>query len=216
MAQNENGSTDDPMMGAYTVDEEGIEVFSLDAIVPAKRRVQIKGRVYDLDGEVPLPVLMSFVKFEEGALEGDTDVDKSIGELMEVESRVVEMLREHNENVPDTLGLGAQGIAVLIQHFLGGRTATAAVLGVIGGGDLAAAEARLAEAVRNAEEQGLIDPEDEQPHGAVVKLAPLASEKPSSKRSSRSPSATTGSRGGGKKRAGAHSSPSSRRRGKTT
>lgn len=192
------------MSQAYSLDAEGVELFNLDALVPPDRKIQVGGRVYTVPTEIPLEMMMSFVRFEEKRATEEATMEEQFGVLREIEDLIRNLLAEHNDDVPEKLHLGVRRVPLLITHLTGGRTATEAVMNALSGGAISLLEKNLDDAYSDAEGANLIEPEDK---GKVT--PPLASAKRSSRHSSRSPKSSTGKRSGGKTPASARSARTS-------
>lgn len=203
-------SDDQQLAEAFSIDADGVEVFDLDAVVPPTRKIRIRGNIYLVPGEVEIPTMLKFLRFEES--DETVTNEQQAQRLGEVSDAIVALLREHNTDVPD-LQLGPRSIPLLITHLMGGRSATERVIETLQGGALAEIEDTLRDVRARFEQQGVEFPDEGNDDDAP--LGQDGSAKRSSRPSSASPRSTTGRRSGGAARATGRSTSTSKQRAET-
>lgn len=189
---------------AFKLDDEGVEVFDMDAVIPSKRRWSFDGHAYLIPNAVPIDLMLQFLSYEEQ--DENASTQETLQKLVATEQKIHDFLAEHNADVPDKLNLGPTRLPIAITYLMRGRSATEVALEMLMGGGLARMEEALRAAEQLAEVRGDIEADTDPGDG----LAPLASEKRSSRRSSRSRSGTAGSPAGGKKKTSGRSPSTSK------
>ena len=100
----------------------------LDELQPGRKNIRIKGRVYWLPGEIPVPVINRAIQLTEHAdlaMEKTDDVQTQgragLTLLQEMYELVYDLLEDENEDMPESLPLGMDALTRILGLIIAGR-----------------------------------------------------------------------------------------------